>query len=93
MSSCSPACTSSLKSVLQPQTKYKLINVYCHMKREHIEEMGINSILMKPLSVNDLANTVRRILNGHQDNITHLKPVHLFLIRAKLFQEYIPIDT
>ena len=33
-----------------------------------IEEMGINSILMKPLTLNDLAKTVRRILDEYQDN-------------------------
>lgn len=31
-----------------------------------IEEMGITSILMKPLTINDLANTVRRILDENQ---------------------------
>jgi PAS domain S-box-containing protein len=33
-----------------------------------MEEMGIHSILMKPLTINDLANTVRRILDENQNN-------------------------
>ena len=36
------------------------------LAEKDIKEMGINSILMKPLTINDLANTVRAILDESQ---------------------------